>query len=637
MRGIKFYSEHDLSCKHHLVEIVNKIKAGELEKLWDVNDVIDFFNVKKYIQVKQFSDYINQEAGIEVDVIETQINKKIGIFMGKYKFQYLSLYDEIHISRKNDFFELFERYKVFESIEGGEFKLFLSRFNINLKTVLKFKKIVETYDSVVRDELLIQSSNAATIISLLISSDDGYLPKSLTEMDIVAIINSYIESDDANLNILRKIVNFPPMKGKGNIPDKIRLLATKKVKEQEDAFFKNGSGIKSGISIYYLDDLSEDLVFKNVDMETEIKIRKSWITDNLDNPTLWNNFIYLFGFVDNTMRIALCSMKIESSAMEFFMSDNSNHLYPISISFKYKEKLSDLELISYSEVLNVYNFRLVDMIKWFFCDYLKLEFNISNFAIKMPREETSYLEKCRAILPEMDRVLKQYNLLVEEGEIDQELIQISNSSIKYKDYKTFNDRKYVYPIGDWYRTTTFLLFSDQSSIFYLGDTEEKYENFFDLINSENLVLTDFEEYQIQEIEWLFTNDIICYDMDGFIKFKDSIMIFILRELFYKEFLNYWRYPKEIRDVIDFLHDIQVTEFGNSLFSKQEQDYLNFNMNKSDFTNGLNLRNDYLHGTNSMDEKQNKMDYYKIMKIFVLIVIKINDDLCIKEDYKANPL
>jgi len=60
--------------------------------------------------------------------------------------------------------------------------------------------------------------------------------------------------------------------------------------------------------------------------------------------------------------------------------------------------------------------------------YLKEEFKINNFIFKMPSKDSLYFEKCRTILPEVDRIFKQYNLIIEEGMIDQELIQMSSSS-----------------------------------------------------------------------------------------------------------------------------------------------------------------------------------------------------------------
>ena len=44
--------------------------------------------------------------------------------------------------------------------------------------------------------------------------------------------------------------------------------------------------------------------------------------------------------------------------------------------------------------------------EWFFNEYIKEEFNINEFIVKLPSENTSYFEKCRSILPEIDRIFK---------------------------------------------------------------------------------------------------------------------------------------------------------------------------------------------------------------------------------------
>lgn len=73
-------------------------------------------------------------------------------------------------------------------------------------------------------------------------------------------------------------------------------------------------------------------------------------------------------------------------------------------------------------------------------------------------------------------------------------------------------------------------------------------------------------------------------------------------------------------------------FESTLFSRNEQDYFDYYLNKTKFTNGYDIRNKYLHGTNSNDKKQYEADYYRILKLIIIIIIKINDDLCIKEDF-----
>ena len=67
-----------------------------------------------------------------------------------------------------------------------------------------------------------------------------------------------------------------------------------------------------------------------------------------------------------------------------------------------------------------------------------------------------------------------------------------------------------------------------------------------------------------------------------------------------------------------------------MFTNDEQDYLNYHLNNSDFGNSLALRNRYVHGSQSNDDKLHKENYFIFLKIVIIIIVKINDDLCIKQ-------
>ena len=65
---------------------------------------------------------------------------------------------------------------------------------------------------------------------------------------------------------------------------------------------------------------------------------------------------------------------------------------------------------------------------------------------------------------------------------------------------------------------------------------------------------------------------------------------------------------------------------SSLFNRKEQDYLDYMLNKSKFDNGLDLRNRYLHGNNTFDIGEQEEDYIKTLKIAILTVLKISEDI-----------
>lgn len=635
MSGIKFYSEHDMACGWELGKIIEKVNNNIIEIDWEISDLLDFHNLLKYMKIQRFSEYVVKETSIDIKAYEKKIKQKIGIFIGCNRDIFINLYDKIDFDATDDFFEIIEDYKLYKGIDIAEFRRFLEKENVHIHTVLNFKRLTEYFDEAVKDELLSDCVNAETILSKYLKENDLHLPPSLTEIDIISLIDDYISSSQVNINVLREIITFPTDKGL-NIPDKVKLQAKRKAKDEEERIFNNGPGIETGVIISYPKNQDEAVLATMDDRMADIKVSRNWIEENLDYPTLWNNFIYVFNFVDDKMRLELDSKRSEIGVLESVMQPNGEHLYNYSFAFSFKEMLYNAEIYSYVNVLNVFGIRIEEMIEWFFDVYLKEEFQINDFIVKMPSKEASYFEKCRTILPEIDRIFKQYNVLIEEGMIDHELIQMSSSSVKTKDIKSFIEKKYVYTSSDWYETASFLLFSDQSGIFYLKDKEEKYSNFFKLIISEKITRYDFQEYQLLRMKWLFDNNLICESDEGCFEFVDQKIIYIIKELYYKEVLSFWHYPQNIREVIKELIHQNFAHFESSLLSRNEQDYIDYYLNKSKFTNGHDIRNRYLHGTNTNDEKQYETDYYRILKLFVIIVIKINDDLCIKEDYLNKP-
>ena len=72
---------------------------------------------------------------------------------------------------------------------------------------------------------------------------------------------------------------------------------------------------------------------------------------------------------------------------------------------------------------------------------------------------------------------------------------------------------------------------------------------------------------------------------------------------------------------------------NSLFTHEERRYLNYYLNQKEFSNSLDLRNKYLHGTNSSSPEEQENDYKILLKLIILVIHKIKDDLIVFEAEK----
>jgi hypothetical protein len=305
----------------------------------------------------------------------------------------------------------------------------------------------------------------------------------------------------------------------------------------------------------------------------------------------------------------------------------SKNAYETGQVFTRKHLLSSLQILIFNHYLKRNNNSTENLIGSFIKylnDYLspnKLIFNIQS-------SEISYIEKIRNITPEYEFLLKQYQTYVDEGEIDIELIQINSTPIRFSEIYSLSKRKYIYIENDFILRLKYQFFSSQSMLYYIEPYKDKYNNLNDLLINENIKINDFQNYQKHAINQLINEGYLKTNKEEYITINKETQIFVIGELHKNEVLNYWNYNKSIRDEIDEMIECKLLKVENTLLSIAEKNYFNYHLNKKEFTNGLDLRNKYLHGTNSFSEIEHENDYYTILKIIILTLLKIEDDILI---------
>ena len=130
------------------------------------------------------------------------------------------------------------------------------------------------------------------------------------------------------------------------------------------------------------------------------------------------------------------------------------------------------------------------------------------------------------------------------------------------------------------------------------------------------------------IDLLIQEGILIKDCEGFIIIKSTELLFIIGDLNTSGFISYWHLKQHYRSAIDQMEECGIIEFGNTLLSKAESNYFSYYLNKSEYTNGLDLRNKYVHGTNPQLIGEHEADYLRLLKLLILIILKIEDDLLI---------
>ena len=631
---VKYYSTNDLSAGFYLKRIEDIICNFVVEKKRvDINEIIELYNIQQFFHNRIYSIHWTKQQLNDYSEIVSDFSKVIGKFFSGINIDTIeSMFDTIYYDYRNDFWKLIEKYKVYDKISVEQFRKIILNKHFILNDVLKCKNIVKKFSGEIITYMEKNPFCAEIILSYYLEKHDRnieslYFPVELSNEKKTLILDKYIASNSSNINYLKLIFESNSTNNL-RLPDRLKLKAKRKYDEEIETLFKEGTGFEYGAKVSFSNKIDEEFKFETDDNRIlSVLYSAKWIKENLDYPTLLNNFIYLFGYTDLQFRSLHVSRESQMSIIEKVLGIKGRKEYPTGIAFQQIQMLAQLQMIGYCNELEKYNIFLEDIIEWFFCNYLEEEFNVKGFCFNKSSHTVSYLEKCRNIAAEFDNILKRFKIYCEDGEIDDELLHISTEHIFIKDIPSMLSNKYIYPCGNDYQTISNLLFSDQSIIHYLPKLSNNYNSFYCLLEKENVYYDMFEDYQIPSIDWLIDHNIIKIDN------KKRIMpywekIKILNELYQHDVVCF-SYMKKYQSIIMELNKMGLVQFSSSLFSRPEQDYYNYLFNKSEFDNGLDIRNSYTHGTQRVDENQNKQDYFIFLRIMILIVIKINEEFCLK--------
>lgn len=631
---VKYYSVNDISAGFYIERIEHIIRTFVVEaERTDINEIIELHNIQQFFKNKIHSKYWSEQQLNDYRSTVESFSKVIGKYFSKINIDAMeSIFESVNYNYRNDFWKLIEKYKIYERISVDIFRNITQNEHFILNDVLECKNLVKNYSSEVITYMDENPLCAEILLSYYLEKHDTdieplYFPSGLTNEKKILILDNYISSDSANSNYIKLIFKSNSTNNLCLL-DRLKLKAKRKYDEQMKTLFKDGSGFEYGVKVSFSDKQDEEQKFEmGLNRILSVSYSTKWIIENLDYPTLLNNFIYLFGYTDMQFRSLHVRRESQMGIFEKTLGVKGKKEYHTGIAFEQMQMLAELQMVGYSNELEKNNVYLEDIIKWFFCNYLKDEFNVKGFNFNVSSREASYLEKCRNIAAEMDSVLKQFKLWCENGEVDNELLHMSTEHMFIKDIPSMIDNKYIYPCGDDYQMATHLLFSDQSIIYYIPELSENYDSFYNLLENQDVYYDMFQEYQMSSINWLLKHDIIKLGKEKKITpYREKVKI--LNEL-YEQNVVCWNYMKRYQNVIAELKKIGMVQFSSSLFSKPEQDYYNYLFNKSEFDNGLDIRNSYSHGTQRVNEKQNRHDYYVFLRIMVLIIIKINEEFCLK--------
>ncbi|MFT0763046.1 hypothetical protein VRY54_08320 [Actinomyces sp. F1_1611] len=635
-RRVRFYGEHDLAAgafAPRAAELAVGFDSGV--ELTNVMDALELHNVQKYLEHGLIPHSYSVEEVEQLVEQVPKIHSAVARYFSSVDMENVAiLVAEVGYEFQGDLLALLGQNKLFERCSSSTIIPALKTAGVHLSDMLTNRSLVSAYDEELREELLSEPRNAEILARKYLEKGEKakvYLPGSFTSEDARDLMERYIDDDGANLNYLR-LISTAKDNIEAGIDVKLKLKAKRRNEEMIAKFFEQNSGIRTGCESSIVEDQDEP-VLSEIDSSDGSVLRhiysRRWLEETTDYPSILNNFQHLFEFTDRQVILALPSYSARLGVLERAVGITGKTEYKTGIAFQALDAMSLQQTHMYSSFLESQGISLEEVIAWFFEKYLVEEFHAANFSFSPSASDAPYLQRVRHLFAEMESVANQFSVFVENGHLDRDLLTMGADQVRYKEIPSQVPDKYVYPVaGQKIGDVLHLLFSDQSSLTYIGQGLRG-NNFVELLLRNRISYSDFHDYQQVGIDHLIRLGVL-KKVGERVQFRSLDQLALLSMLFNTEAANYYHLSSAARLDVDKMVEMGWVTRRSSLLTDAEADYFNYLLNRVGFSNGPNLRNRYLHGSQApADGEDAHFEPYLIaLRSLIALVIKMNDDFCL---------
>jgi hypothetical protein len=643
LRRVRFLGVEDLATGWYVervAELVESFDPANVPK--SAADIIELHCVGQYVEndllPRAYSDEARVRAKAQVPKIRSTVAR---YFSSIDQNNCASFIRNIDFGQHSDLLDLLARNRAFERCAPDVMLPVLQSAGVDLGEMLASKNLVEAYDGEIRAELRASPRNAEYLVRKYLQKGVRakiHIPRSFTAVDSRRLLEEYLDSADVNLNYVTLIATARADSVSG-IDAKLKLGARKRKAAMTREFFQENAGFRTGCGVR-ISDAQEEPVLVEVDRSdgrvTEFTYGGRWLEQTCDYPSILNNFQHLFGFADGQTLLTLPSYAAQLGVMERFMGATGKTEYKVGAAFRFIDMSSILQTQLYYQYLKKKGIDLEDVVAWFFGEYLVEEFGAINFSFTPSGEGASYLQKVRHLFVEMEGVASQFALFAENGEVDRDLLSVASAPTRYKQVPSMLSGKYLCAsTNEDIVGVLHVLFSDQSRLTYIND-HLKAKNGARLLIDNQVRYADLLEYQKPIVDYLVGLGVLT-DSELYVQVANAEQYRILNALFSTQAVSYYHLSVAGRAEADALVLKGWATRKKSLLSDAEGDYFNYFLNQVDFTNGPELRNAYLHGSQTVVDSENAHyhTYIIALRLTVALIIKMNDDFCLWQAEEAS--
>lgn len=628
---VKYHGDADLSVGLMAASAARVLKSAlSAASVEHANDALELWNTLTFIDADLVdTDVLDGLGGREK--ISSLIKSRIAnFFTGITETSIFSSFNDLEYFYREDLVDAVVRYDVGARVSSDMVLNAMSSGGVAIGDMLSSYQFVRKFGQGLRSRLLSEPVLVEAAISSLVrgqSKSTFFPPREVSEEEWSALLLEYINGSDANLNYLR-LVKTARARDIPGLNDEVRLAAIRRCDELEAELFSNRTGgytVRYGLSFgEHYEERIEDA--SDGSLEISHTYPKGWLEDTLDFPSILNNLQALFEFSDDNVILTLPSYPSEIQGLEASLAFAGKTSYPRGTSFRAKETIALLQMHSYANFLSHHNIEIEDVYAWFFNEYLLENHGGLKISYRRSSSESTYLERIRHLLSEMEGVLRQFNLYAKFGEIDSNRLQYGSEDLVIEKLTSQVPDKYAEPVkGSHVRAVMDILFSDQSTLRYIDESKSD-ENFAALVLKQNICLDDLHDYQVPAVRWLREIGVLEPGVRD-IKFRSLPQVSILSRLFRVGAVNIRWFDLNARRELLQMEALGWVARRRGLLTQEESRFFNFMLNDREFSDGPRLRNNYLHSRVPLDESGDReySDYLRVLLLIAQIVIKINDD------------
>ncbi len=641
MKRIIYYSKNDLAWIYSIEQINNYFTDyRHLSEAVEIDDILERQHIIDYLEngflYKEWSstDIITYNAVIK------DFKKEIAQYFKNLKWEsIIDMFSHISYSYTKTFWFLVNKTGIYKTINSDQFAEITLKKNFRLSEILYCKNIVSFLDCDIYTYMMSKPRTAEIFLDYFESSYDQerqekFFPKSLNTTESEKLILSYLDYDDVNLNYVRLVQNSKDSQHL-RITDRTRLKAKRISDRLNDEILNsdNAFSIKKGICLSEDQEEIKKTIYR--DGEEIISYSSKKLAEKKDIATLFKNFRTIFNFLDFQGCIEFVSKSGHLDGFErAFMRSKNDYIITSAFTSSSMDSIMRFEIYNY--FLKDSNLKLEDILDSYVINTLNSTYNIDKLRLNLPSQESSFLAKIRLIVPEFESLVEQYKLYVEDDIVDYELMQVSTKTTKISCIPSLLQKKYAYPVGDDYHKLKFTFFDSASYLFDYKKYGERYSNLYEVLRKENFNISDVDENRKYFLQSLITEGYLKSDEQGNISIVNTDTLIIIGYLKIYDVISYHYFPLAIQQELDRLNQMGMIKFSDKLFTIAEQEYFDYYLNNR-FSNGLWLRNKYVHATNSHDNAEQERDYKILLKLMVLLILKIDDDLVIARSMFKNKI